>query len=147
MSDLWPWIAAGTGFPLVFAVMWLVITSLIGFLSGWYALARRYPDRKEAPLLRLTWQTGYMGSLRARYRGALKLSACRSGLRVGVNRLLGPFSRDFFVPWEEIRIERKVGFFEKLAELTFGEPRVGTLAIRAAVADKLAKAVGDDWPE
>ncbi len=146
MNDLWPWIA-GAGFPLVFAGFWLAVTTLIGFMSGWYALARRYPDRKEPALLRLTWQAGFMGPLRSRYRGALTLSACRSGLRVGVIRLLGPFSRDFFVPWEEIRVERKDGFFEKLAELTFDEPRVGTLAIRAAVADKLAKAVGDDWPE
>lgn len=146
MTDLPSWIGV-VSFPLAFAALWFAITALIGFMSGWYALARRYPDRRERPLLRLTWQSGFMGPLQSRYRSALTLSACPSGLRVGVIRLLGPFCRNFFVPWEEITVRRKDGFFEKLAELTFGNPRVGTLAIRAAVADKLAKAAGDDWPE
>lgn len=141
-QNFWLW------FPLFFAGVWFLATLLIGILSGWFPLMRRYPDRNEAPVLHLRGQSGLMGSLSARFRGILRLSVCPSGLRVGVFRLFGAFNRDFFVPWEEIAVERKQTFFSgAVAVLRFGAPPVGTLTIRADVADRLAKAAGDDWPE
>jgi hypothetical protein len=63
-------------------------------------------------------------------------------------RAFGPLSRDFLVPWRDIRVTRKDGWLGvKLAELTFGNPANGTLTITADVADRLAKAAGRDWPE
>jgi len=62
-------------------------------------------------------------------------------------RLFGPFARDFFVPWGEIAVVRKTLLFWPRAELRFGNPVVGRLSIRAHVADKLAHAAGEHWPE
>ena len=135
-------------FPVFFAALWVAITVLLGFASGWYALMRRYPDRSERPILHLRGQMGFMGSLNARFRGILRLSVCPSGLRVGVFRLFGPFCRDFFVPWEEISVTRAQWFLMgEMAIMTFGDPPHGKLAVTAAVAARLAKAAGDDWPE
>jgi hypothetical protein len=78
-------------------------------------------------------------------RGILTLSVCPSGLRVGIMRLFGPFSRDFLVPWRELSVTRKTIFFMQAAELRFGS--VGTLSVGAHVADKLAGAAGRNWPE
>ena len=44
---------------------------------------------------------------RRRMQGILKIGVCPSGLRIGIMRAFGPFSRNFFVPWEEIKVERK----------------------------------------
>lgn len=135
-------------FPLFFAALWFAITTLIGFLSGWYTLMRRYPDRREKPVLHLRGQLGFMGPLNSRLRGILRLSVCPSGLRVGMFRLFGPFSRDFFVPWDEISVTRTQWFLMgEIAVMTFGEPPHGKLAVAASVAARLAKAAGDDWPE
>jgi hypothetical protein len=141
-QTFWLW------FPLFFAALWLGVTWLIGLLAGWYGLMERYPDRHEKPALLLRGQSGYMGPLKSRFGGILRFGVCASGLRVGMFRAFGPLSRDFLVPWRDIRVTRKDGWLGvKLAELTFGNPANGTLTITADVADRLAKAAGRDWPE
>jgi hypothetical protein len=62
-------------------------------------------------------------------------------------RIFGIFSRDFFVPWEEIRVERKDRFLQRTAELRFGNPTVGKLSIPAYTADRLARSALGRWPE
>ena len=37
-------------FPFFFVLLWFAVTVLLGFMSGWYFLMRRFPDRAEAPL-------------------------------------------------------------------------------------------------
>jgi len=133
-------------FPVFFAVMWLGITTLLGLLSGWYALMRKFPDRPEPALLKLTWQSGSMG-LGVSLRSLLTLSACRTGLRVQMLRAFGPFCRPFFVPWEQISIVRTKSFFMPVARLSFGKPSAGRLTIARHVADKLAAGAGIAWPE
>lgn len=134
-------------FPLFFIVLALGIGSLIGLVSGWYSLQSRYPDQPGEPILRLRFQSGMMGRARATLRNVLTLSACPLGLRVGMWRLMGPFCRDFFVPWQEIAVERSGTLFGQGAKLTFGNPAVGSLFVSASVADRLASAAGTRWPE
>lgn len=134
-------------FPIFFVSMWLLVTTLLGFMSGWFSLMSRYPDRNEAPLLRLRGQSGSMGPLSVNMSGILTLSACPSGLRVSMFRLFGVFSRSFFVPWDEISVRRKTRLFFRLAELQFGNPLTGKLSIASHVADRLARAASQDWPE
>jgi hypothetical protein len=134
-------------FPVFFVGLWLIVTTILGALSGWYALMRRYPDRAETPLLTLGYQSGSMGLL-VSYGGLLTLSVCPSGLRVGMNRLFGPFCRNFFVPWTESRIiRRRMFLLWPVAQLAFGDPVAGTLSISADVADRLARAAPGSWPE
>lgn len=73
-------------------------------------------------------------------RGILTLDVCPSGFRVGIIRAFGPFCRDFFVPWEDIRVTRKTVLFWPVAKLQFGNPSIGSLTISARVADRLARA-------
>jgi hypothetical protein len=133
-------------FLCVFVGFWIAITAVLGAVSGWYGLAKRYPDQPEPALLRLGFQSGLMGP-NVNLNGALTLSACPSGLRVGIMKVLGPFCRDFFVPWSDIRVERQARFLWKAAALRFGEPQAGALIIRAETADRLAGAVPGSWPE
>ena len=139
--------AVAVGLPLFFAAMWLGVTSLLGLLSGWFSLMRIYPDTPEPPLLKLGGQSGWMGPLAVNMNGVLTLSACASGLRVGIMRMLGPFSSNLFVPWGDIHAERRKRFFIQTVTLSFGSPVVGTLDLQAKVADRLAKAAGAGWPE
>ena len=132
---------------LLFAVgLWLLIAILSGLLSGWFRLVALYPDRPEEPVFRLRGQSGSMGQ-GAMFRGVLRFGVCRSGLRVGMNRFLGPFCRDFFVPWESITVGRRNGPFGTLAELQFGKPAAGRLRISASSAERLANAAAERWSE
>jgi len=132
-------------FPLIFALLWITITTLLGFLSGWFALARAYPDRDETALQTFAGQSGSMGLVSM--RGVLRLSVCPAGLRLGMLRIVGPFCRNIFVPWKELSVERKDRLFMKSVQIAFGQPLVGTVTIPADVADRLARAAAGHWPE
>ena len=135
-------------YPYVFPVLlYLFITTLLGYTSGWFRLARKYPDRNEPALLELRNQSGYMGP-GVSMRSILHIDVCQSGLRLGMMAIFGPFNRDFFVPWEEISVKRTCWFFLfKVAELRFGTPPVGKVGVSAKIADKLARAIPEKWPE
>ncbi len=140
------WFLIPIAFPLLFAVIWIGVTSLLGWLSGWYQLAQQYPDRDERPLLQLNWQSGLMGP-GVNLRGVLKIGVCNSGLRIGMLRAFGLFSHDFFVPWAHIQITRRDWMFSRMAILQFGHPPIGRLALYAGTADRLAQAALRQWPE
>lgn len=135
------------GFPL----FWFAVTMLLSFVSGWYGLMERYPDRAETAFAVLANQSGSLGAVSM--RGILKLSVCPSGLRIGIMRIFGPFCRDLFVPRNEITVTRADRFFWKVAKLSFGQPSVGKLTVFAVfadvadVADRMARAAGNRWPE
>lgn len=129
MSDEWAYILIATLFPVVFVGMMLFISTVLGTLSGWFALQRRYPAGDEPVILRLRHCSGSMG-LGVALNGVLTLSVSPSGLRVGIWRLIGPFQKPFFVPWQEIHTEPKAAFFfTPMTRLSFGNPVNGTLKI------------------
>jgi hypothetical protein len=133
-------------FPVFFIVIWFTVVCVLAWISGWYGLMERYPDRSEAETLRLRFLSGAVGLVAA--RNLLRVGVCTSGLRFGIFRLFGPFSRDFFVPWEEISVvRRKSLWIWPLAELRFGLPVAGSISVEAHVADRLARAAAGKWPE
>jgi hypothetical protein len=132
-------------FLLFFVLLWFAVTVLLGFVSGWYFLMRRFPDRPEDPLRTFKNQSGSIGLVGA--RSLLTLSVCPGGVRVGMMRIFGPFSKDFFVPWNEMSIIRKDRVMWKVAKISFGDPPVGSLTLMADLADRLARAAGTPWPE
>ena len=134
-------------FPLFFAGMWLAVTSLIPFMSGWFELQSRYPDRSEEPIRRWTMASGRLGPL-AQYSSCLVLAVCPSGLRVGVWRMFGPFCRNFFVPWSDLRVER-TGLATRLVigAGALGDRPAGALSVSNGQAAQLADAAGKSWPQ
>jgi len=130
--------------PLLFVLLWLLITTILALASGWFALAKAFPDQADPALTEFRGMSGMMGA-GVNMRNVLRFGVCRSGLRIGILRALGPFSKDFLVPWERISIRREKVLFGTAAKLTFGN--IGSLAIPAADADRLAEAAGGNWPE
>jgi hypothetical protein len=133
-------------FPVFFVTLWLVVTNVLALLAGWFPLAMQYPDRSETALLTLKRQSGSMG-LGVGFNNILNLAACPTGLRVGMNRVFGPFSRPFFVPWDAIHVTRQNSWLGARARIEFGFPAVGRLTAPADVADRLARASNGRWPE
>lgn len=125
------------GFPVFFAAIWLFVTSILGVVSGWRQMAAAYPDRPEPPLQRFAWQSAQMGA-RVSLNRVLRVDVCASGLRFGMMRLFGPFSRDFFVPWGEIAVTPRRMFLVNAVELRFGGRAFPTLTITAKLADRIA---------
>ena len=123
-------------FPVFFIGMWLGITTILGALSGWFNLQRRYPAGTEKSRLTLRMRSGRMG-LGVYMSGLLTLSACPSGLRISVLRMFGPFQRAFTVPWEQIRAEPRTVFFMPSVKLSFGGREFWNLTIDARLWQRL----------
>jgi hypothetical protein len=131
-------------FIAFFGLVWLLVSVILGYSSGWYSLMRVYPDLpNEEALAVLSGESGMVGPVSM--HGVLKLSPCRSGLRVGIMRLFGPFDRDFLVPWNTISVSRKAMLGWRYAELSFGTN--GRLRISDLLADRLWQIVPQSWPE
>jgi hypothetical protein len=132
-------------FAVLFVVVWLMATTILALLSGWFRLMAEYPDQSIEPILLLRGQSGTMAGISM--RGILILSVCSTGLRVGMMRVFGPFCRDFFVPWENIAVTRKAILIWPVANLQFGNPVIGTLSLSTHTADRIARAANGCWPE
>ena len=132
--------------PVLVVVLWFATAVLLGAFSGWYRLMAAFPDRDEAPILRLRGQSGRVGGA-VNLDHVLTLSVCPSGLRVGILPVFGPFCRDFLVPWQSITLARRPILFGTLVELRFGAPVIGRLGVREGTAARLAEAAGSRWPE
>lgn len=129
-------------FPLIFAALWLSVTTLLGGLSGWFALQRRYDRGTERSALTLHMLSGTMG-VGVRLNGVLTLSACQSGLRISIWRIFGLFQRPFFVPWQEVHCQSVDRFFQPMSKLVFGSPAVGHLIINRSAWQRLSCIAGD----
>ena len=125
--------------PLFFVLIWTGVTTLLGFLSGWFSLMQQFPDRDEKPIVQLNWQSGFMGKVGVNFRNVLRIGVCSSGLRVGVLRIFGPFARDFFVPWHAITAAKKEFWMWQVTELSFGKPEVGRLMVYGYTAGQIAE--------
>jgi hypothetical protein len=38
-------------FLIAFPLLWCAVTMILSFLSGWFGLMERYPDRDEIPVV------------------------------------------------------------------------------------------------
>lgn len=126
-----------TVFPFAFAGGWLAISTLLGVMSGWFTLQSAYARGEDPALLTLRGKSGSMG-FGVGLNGILTLSACATGLRVGIWRMFGPFQRPFLVPWSDIRAEPRQMLFVPSTKLRFGAPEIGTLTIDTASWQRLA---------
>ena len=117
-------------FPFLFVGMWLAITSLLGVMSGWFALQQHYPRGEQEPLFKRKISSASMG-FGVHFRRVITVAACRSGLRISASRLMAPFQRPFLVPWSEIEAEETRSLFVPMVRLRFGRPEIGKLTIGA----------------
>jgi hypothetical protein len=132
IQDWFPYV-----FPFFFVGMWLMVTTILGFMSGWFSLQQQFPDvGNEEPLLKLSGQSGSMG-IGVSMSGILKLRAYPSGLGVGISRLFGPFQKSLKIPWSEIEAQSSSGFLVPMAKLQLGRSASGRLKISARSWTKL----------
>jgi hypothetical protein len=136
--------------PLLFVGLWLVISALLGAMSGWFGLQQWYPDDgSEEPLLTLRGQSGSVSFVA--FNNALTLKAYRSGFGLSISRFFAPFLKPLMIPWGEVKVEETTTFFVPMVRLQFGEPSNGSLKISARTWSKLAGVVaqagGDAAPK
>jgi hypothetical protein len=126
------------------ALIWFSLSMLIGLFSGWYALARAYPDRPERGVARRARVNATMGS--ATLNGLLSIEVCPSGLRFALNRLFVPFAHRFLVPWSEIEIKPKNSFMPLPRTIVLLGPAHRKLTLAPEVISVLMRDAASVWP-
>ena len=133
--------------PLAFFVLlWCGVGLLIGQLSGWAALSRRFratssplPEAWSFQSARMRWGTHY-GS-------CLTVGVDSAGLYLATFFLLRLGHPPLLVPWPEVSVRRRWKFlFLRYVELRLGREEQISLQISGRLADRIQTAAGQSWP-
>lgn len=131
-------------FPIYFCALWLLITTILAIVSGWFTMQTRFPVRPVQVLRKLRFQSAAMGkgagTPGTNFNGVLTISICAEGLKIDILRIFGPFCRAFFVPWDDITFSPRETFFGTVTDMTFGTPAVATLTARRRLAEQFQAA-------
>lgn len=111
----WIFAAIMVAFPLIFIAIWSGVCGLMTLVSGWRAMAERYPCPEGLEGRELdaghTLRVGV-----ARYRGVISLEAAPQGLIVRVMKLF-PFHAPLLLPWGGLRLVVEEGVFSSAGRM------------------------------
>jgi hypothetical protein len=88
---------------LLAVLIWFAVGAFWMRLSGLSRLTAVYPNRAEATLAKVYTGYGQLGLVNTAFA---ILSGGNSGLRIEASRLLIPWGKASFIPWNEIAFER-----------------------------------------
>jgi hypothetical protein len=124
---------------LGFAAFWVLILNLVGYGSGWWALASVYPHTGE-----------FKGKLRrgrslrlnsGNYNGAVTVGTNAEGLHLATIFLFRPGHPPLFIPWTDITAKVTKGWFgARYLELNFTQAP----GIRVQFPEKLGNEIAAD---
>ena len=135
-------------FVLFFILLWLGVTVLLSYLSGWAFLARHYravlPYAGRYQRIRSS-QMGPLGPLGGA-RNAVNVGVDAQGLHLRMFILFRLNCRDLLIPWPEITVTRGKFWFANYVEFHFRQaPKIG-LRIYGKAGEVIQAMAGPAWP-
>jgi len=111
-------------YPVFFVAMWCSVCLLISFISGWYALSRRF--RKKSEPYGETRSAGpffYTVYMRfwGHYSSVIRITDADDGLYLSVLFLFRVGHPPLSIPWKEIEVSQTRRFWQNYVVLTLGE--------------------------
>ena len=127
-------------FPIFFLTLWSGSSFFIGWMSGWFALSRRftkqsdpYGETRSAGPFFYTVYTRFW----SHYSSVIRLVATKDALYFSVLFLFRIGHPPLCIPWNEIGIGRTRRFFRHYIVLTLGEQERIPFRISERMARKL----------
>ena len=134
-------------FAAYFIALWTMVGFVIGQISGWAVLSRRFRDRAAFHSYQWRFESARMRTLWGNYHNVLKFGADETGLYMSV---LLPFRvghAPLFIPWAEIQVSSGIrGLLFKRRKLMLGRQESIPLLISVSLADKIKSAANHAWP-
>ena len=136
--------------PALYAIislvtLWLVVSAIVSYMSGWFALSELYRTRAPFDGAKWRWQSAHMRWL-THYNNVLTLGATQESLYLAVMPLFRFMHPPLLVPWNEIRVRRSKGWFVEYVTFTIGHELAIPLRIRAKLAGRLRDVARSRWP-
>ena len=132
-------------FPIYFLLLWLLVSTIISFIGGWFSLAKVYRTRAVFNGARWRMQSGQM-RWRANYNNALTIGVNQQGLYLASVFFFRFMHPPLLIPWNEITVRRSQGWFFEYVTFTLGRERAIPLQIRGNLAARLHESAGNCWP-
>lgn len=131
-------------FALMMAVFFITFMTGIFFLdarmTGWHALAQRFPGVSE-PANVNKHQNGGVGSIGlVQMRNLLRAAATEQGLYLAFPKMLSAGHAPLLMPWSQLRItDEKTMFGICVLTLQAGEPKIARVILRGGIAAEVAE--------
>jgi ankyrin repeat protein len=130
-------------FALMMAVFFITFMTAIFFLdarmTGWRALAQRFPATSEPPNLS-KHQNGGVGTIGlVQLRGLLRAAATDQGLYLAFPKMLSAGHPPLLIPWSQLRITGdKTIFNMHVLTMQAGDPKIARVMLRGGIAPEVA---------
>ena len=128
------------GFAIFFVVFWSFICFFISFISGWFALSRRfkkqsepYGETRSAGPFFYTVYMRYWGH----YSSIIRMTAAEDAFYLSVFILFRIGHPPLRIPWKEIQFSTTKRFWRRYIVLTLGEQERIPMRISQRMAGKL----------
>ena len=134
-------------FVLYFIALWALVSYVIGQLSGWVSLSRRFRDTGAFYSYQWPFQSVRMRTLWGNYHNCVNFGVDEAGLYMAVFPLFRLGHAPLYIPWSEIQvISGKRGLIFKKRKLLLGRQELIPLLVGVSLAEKLEEAAGHAWP-
>jgi len=131
---------------LFFVAMWALTLYVLGVISGWEVLSKRF--RFKGMFYGETWlfRSGRM-RFYVYYGNCLSVGADESGLYLAVFPIFRIGHAPLLIPWSEVSVmSGDKGLIFKKRELRLGHQESIPLRISASLAETLRRSAGEAWP-
>ena len=129
---------------VTFTGLWLFVITILSYVSGWAALAKRYASSGDFEGSIWKWQSGSMRA--TNFNSCLTIGASARGLYLALIAPLRFRSPALLVPWNEIAVSRKQRFLMQMVCLELGRELKIPFWIRPRLAETLRGAAAGSWP-
>jgi hypothetical protein len=130
-----------------FIALWAVVCYVMGQLSGWVILSRRFRDSGAFYSYQWPFQSVRMRTLWGTYNNSANFGADEAGLYMSVFPLFRIGHTPLFIPWSEIQVvSGNRGLIFKKRKLLLGRQELIPLVVSLSLAEKLKEAAGQAWP-
>ena len=134
-------------FVLYFIALWVLVSYIVGLLSGWLSLSRRFRDIGAFYSYQWPFQSVRMRTLWGNYHNCANFGADEGGLYMAVFPLFRLGHAPLHIPWSEIQVvSGKRGLIFKRRKLLLGRQELIPLIVSDSLAEKLKEAAGQAWP-
>jgi hypothetical protein len=110
------------------ALMWLGISLLLAFLSGWFSLAKRFRNTQKLTGDNLRFVSALMGSpgwIPVNYRSCLFITITDPGFKLSVFFPFQLFHPPLFIPWQQVKsVASQSGLFSDNAVVCIQESSI-----------------------
>ncbi len=131
--------------PAYFIFLWLVVTTIVSYASGWTALAGRYTSSTPFAGAQWSWKSGQM-QRRVGYGNCLVLGAGPQGFYLATMWFFRFHHAPLLIPWSEISMGRRKRFLFEYLHLELDHELRIPLRLRLRDAESLRHAAGSFWP-